>query len=109
MLAPPWQPTVFYPARGISMLWESDGEPSPAALAGVVGATRARLLALLGAPRSTTELAERLEQHAGGISQHLTALRAAGLVSSSRHGRAVLYVRTPLADRLVGEDAAATL
>jgi len=37
----------------------------------------------------------------GGVSQHLTVLRDAGLVSSQREGRSVLYVRTPLADGLV--------
>jgi len=38
----------------------------------------------------------------GGASQHLTALRDAGLVTSARHGRSVLYARSPLADQLVG-------
>jgi DNA-binding transcriptional ArsR family regulator len=97
---PPWQPTLLYPARGVELLWEP-GAPEPGqALAAVLGRTRAQLLATLDAPRSTTELARRLELSAGGISQHLTAMRDAGLVSAVRQGRVVLYMRTPLAERL---------
>jgi len=94
-----WQPTLFYPARGLELLWEP-GASAPDALAGVLGRGRADLLAHLDAPRSTTELARRLEVSAGGVSQHLSALKAAGLVSSSRRGREVLYLRTELAERL---------
>jgi hypothetical protein len=96
----PWQPTVVYPARGVSTLWEDAGA-APEGLARVLGETRARLLAALDAPRSTTELARRLGLSAGGISQHLSALKSAGLVSAGREGRLVLYVRTPRAEALL--------
>ena len=98
--SPPWQPTVVYPARGVALLWER-GAAAPDALAAVLGRARAELLAALEAPASTTELAGRLGRSAGGISEHLTALRDAGLVSAARQGRSVLSVRTPVADRLV--------
>ena len=98
--SPPWQPTLVYPARGIALLWER-GTAAPDALAAVLGRARAELLSALEAPASTTELAGRLGRSAGGISEHLTALRDAGLVSAARQGRSVLYVRTPVADRLV--------
>jgi DNA-binding transcriptional ArsR family regulator len=98
---PPWQSTLIYPARGVGTLWEPGDERTPEALAGVLGRTRAILLARLDAPRSTTDLARLVGITPGGASQHLGALRAAGLVASRRDGRAVLYVRTPLADRLV--------
>src|SRR4051794_18622272 len=101
---PPWQPTLVYPARGVAMLW-APGEAAPEGLASLVGRTRAELLVALDAPRSTTELAERLEVTPGGASQHLSVLRGAGLVSGNRDGRSVLYVRTPLADRLVAGEA----
>jgi DNA-binding transcriptional ArsR family regulator len=97
---PPWQFTVLYPARGIATLWE-DGARSPAGLQRLLGATRAAVLADLGAPRSTTELARRLSVSAGNASHHLKALQGAGLASSQRQGREVLYVRTPLGDGLV--------
>ncbi|MET0127081.1 MAG: metalloregulator ArsR/SmtB family transcription factor [Solirubrobacterales bacterium] len=97
----PWQPTLIYPARGVGLLWESASAPS-GALAKVVGRSRAQLLADLDAPRSTTDLAERLGMTAGGVSQHLSALRDSGLVSARRHGRQVLYCRSEIADELVG-------
>jgi DNA-binding transcriptional ArsR family regulator len=95
----PWQPTLIYPARGIATLWE-DAAPAPDGLARLLGATRAAVLMNLPAPRSTTELAERLSLSAATASHHLGALRDAGLVTSRRDGRAVLYVRTPLGDAL---------
>jgi DNA-binding transcriptional ArsR family regulator len=101
VLDPPWQPALCYPARGVALLWDPGTERAPEALAGVLGRTRAQILATLDAPRSTTELAEMLGITAGGASQHLTALRAAGLVAGRREGRAVLYSRTPAADALV--------
>jgi hypothetical protein len=55
----PWQPTLIYPARGIATLWE-DAAPAPDGLARPLGATRATVLADLAAPRSTTQVAERL-------------------------------------------------
>jgi DNA-binding transcriptional ArsR family regulator len=97
----PWQPTLIYPARGVALLWESAPAP-PDALVKVLGRSRATLLGDLDAPRSTTDLAARLGMTAGGVSQHLTALRDSGLVSSRRNGRQVLYCRSPLADELVG-------
>ncbi|MFF0265713.1 DUF5937 family protein [Kribbella sp. NPDC004536] len=96
-------PTVAYPARGIGTLWSPQPTPAPQALADLLGKPRASLLADLAAPTSTRELARRREVSPSAISQHLTALRAAGLVSRSRAGRVVLYARTPLADQLIGQ------
>jgi DNA-binding transcriptional ArsR family regulator len=97
----PWQPTVIYPARGIATLWE-DAAPAPEGLMRLLGSSRAAMLANLAAPRSTTELARRLSLSSATASHHVTALRDAGLVTGRREGRAVLYVRTPLGDALVG-------
>ncbi|MBA3408548.1 MAG: helix-turn-helix transcriptional regulator [Solirubrobacterales bacterium] len=90
----------IYPARGRELLWEP-GTAAPGALAAVIGRSRARLLTSLDAPRSTTELARRLELTTGAVSQHLGALRAAGLVTATRHGREVLHLRTEPAQRLL--------
>jgi DNA-binding transcriptional ArsR family regulator len=65
-----------------------------------MGASRARILAALDAPQSTTELAAQLELTPGGISQHLSVLSKAGLVASTREGRVVLYARTEVGDQL---------
>jgi DNA-binding transcriptional ArsR family regulator len=97
----PWQPTLIYPSRGLALLWEPGASAGPEALAGLLGRTRADLLTALSAPRSTTELASSLGLTPGGVSQHLTVLRRNGLVEGDRHGRSVLYLRTPAADRLV--------
>jgi hypothetical protein len=93
-------PQLAYPARGVATLWERRPE-DPEALGAVLGRARTRLLVELTAPASTTELARRTGMTAGGVSQQLTALRAAGLVSAHRHGRRVLNVRTALAEALL--------
>lgn len=103
----PWQPTVIYPARGVATLWET-GDGTPAGLAGVLGRTRGDLLAGLAGPASTSELAGRLRVTAGAVSQHVTALRGAGLVVSARLGRRTVHARTPLADALVSAAAVDT-
>ncbi|MCP3803556.1 winged helix-turn-helix domain-containing protein [Allokutzneria sp. A3M-2-11 16] len=97
-----WQPVLRYPPRGIATLWERGRDPVPDALAAVLGPSRAQLLAELDAPASTSELARRTGITAGGVSQQLTLLREAGLVTSHRTGRFVLYQRTPAADVLLG-------
>ena len=100
MIDPPWQPALLYPPRGIGLLWEP-GRRDPEALAGVVGRGKARVLAALDAELSTTQLAERLAVGAAGVSEHLGALRRAGLVRPRREGRQVLYARTAAGDALV--------
>jgi hypothetical protein len=99
---PQWQPTIFYPARGVGTLWEPQQPAAPQALAGVLGRVRAGVLTALDRPRSTTDLARTLGVSAGGVSQHLGALRAAGLVQGHRVGRVVLYRRSPAGDTLGG-------
>ncbi|MBO0841592.1 MAG: helix-turn-helix transcriptional regulator [Nocardioides sp.] len=101
-VGPEEPPVVFYPARGIGTLWTSDQVETPAALTALLGAARTRLLLLLGAPASSTELAVRLGVTTAAVNQHLRVMRDAGLLASARHGRSVLYRRTDLGDRLVG-------
>jgi len=100
MTEEPWQPTLIYPARGVALLWE-EAERAPEALAKVLGRSRAALLSDLGAPRTTTDLAQRLDMTPGGVSQHLSVLKDSGFVTARRNGRAVLYCRSELADQLV--------
>jgi DNA-binding transcriptional ArsR family regulator len=93
-------PQLAYPARGVATLWERSARP-PDALGALVGRGRARVLAELGTPLSTTELARRTGLTPGGVSQHLSTLRAAGLVVTHRQGRALLNARTAVADALL--------
>jgi DNA-binding transcriptional ArsR family regulator len=97
----PWQPVLRYPPRGVARLWDRDGADVSQALAAVLGRSRALLLTELDTPASTTDLARRTGLSPGGVSQHLTALRAAGLVSAHRIGRYVLYARTGIAELLL--------
>jgi DNA-binding transcriptional ArsR family regulator len=96
----PWPRAIIYPARGVGALWEQKGPTAPAALAGLLGRSRARLLAALESPASTTQLAKTLDLAAGAVGDHLRILLRAGLLERSRAGRSVLYRRTPLGDAL---------
>ncbi|GII77705.1 transcriptional regulator [Sphaerisporangium rufum] len=100
-IRPPLIPQVAYRARGTGTLWEQRPSPRTDAIAAVIGRSRTLLLAELAAPASTTELARRTGISAAGVSQHLTALREAGLVSTHRAGRFVLYARTAAAESLI--------
>ncbi|MCI2236984.1 DUF5937 family protein [Paenibacillus sp. TRM 82003] len=95
-------PVLMYGARGVGTLWRPRRPPAPAALADLLGRTRAELLTELAAPASSTELAARRGVTVPAVNQHLRALRATGLLDSERHGRSVVYRRSELGDALVG-------
>ncbi|MEV7188773.1 winged helix-turn-helix domain-containing protein [Kitasatospora sp. NPDC093102] len=99
----PWPKALVYRARGTSALWEraSPGPDAQATLAALLGRSRARLLAELGTPASTSQLARSLGMAPGAVGDHLAVLRASGLLARARSGRAVLYRRTTLGDALV--------
>ncbi|MEY9933678.1 DNA-binding transcriptional ArsR family regulator [Catenulispora sp. GP43] len=100
---PASEPWILYPARGLATLAERVVPPPPGpALERLLGAPRARLLLMLAEPVTTTELARQLQVTPGAVSQHLKVLLNAGLTSRARHGRSVLYARSPLGDSLAG-------
>lgn len=96
-----WQPTVIYGVRGINLLWDPAADPPPKALTAVVGGTRAAMLGALATPRTTADLARSLELTAGAVSQHVTILRNAGLLTSHRTGRVVRHLRSDAGEHLV--------
>jgi DNA-binding transcriptional ArsR family regulator len=102
MLDLPWQPTLIYPARGIAGLWQAPAAQPPAALGRLLGRTRAKLLLALAEPASTAVLARRFGQSPSGVSEHLSALRDAGLLTSYRVRHQVVYERTPLGIAVAG-------
>lgn len=104
-ISPDEPPMIMYGARGVGALWEAEAPPTTRALVGLVGRARARLLVLLGEPASSTELAVRLGVTPTAVNQHLRAMKAAGLLTTARHGRSVLYLRSDLGDRLVASAA----
>jgi DNA-binding transcriptional ArsR family regulator len=98
--APPWQPSLIYAARGLADLWQPPPSPAPEALVRLLGPNRAAILDGLDQPASTSWLADRHGLAASSVSAHLAVLRDAGLVTSHRHRRRVLYARTGLGDAL---------
>lgn len=97
----PHRIALCYPARGFGSLWQRTGAASGRSLEAVIGKTRARLLRALDRPWTVSELATLLAITSGAVSQHLSALRAAGLVVSRRSGKEVTSLRTALGHALV--------
>lgn len=97
----PDPPQLVYPARGVGLLWQARPAPRTDTLSAVLGRSRALLLTELETPASTTQLAHRTGLSPAGVSQYLTALRNAGLVTAHRAGRSVLYARTTAAETLL--------
>ncbi|MDX6656571.1 MAG: hypothetical protein QOH62_1364 [Solirubrobacteraceae bacterium] len=97
----PWQPAIIYAPAGVAELWAPPSAEREDALERLLGRRRAGVLTGLATPVSTLDLAARLGASPAGVSAHLHALRAAGLVAGAREGRAVLYARTPAGDALL--------
>lgn len=100
ILDPPYQPTLIYGARGVATAFTAPVAPADA-LVQLLGRSRALLLAALDEPAGTGRLAIALDRTAGTVSEHLHALRAAGLVDVRRIGKASRWQRTELGDALV--------
>ncbi|MFK0153588.1 ArsR/SmtB family transcription factor [Streptomyces sp. NPDC090493] len=77
------------------------GQAKTNPLGRVIGHARLVLLADLGRPRTTTELAGRLHMSPSTVSYHLVRLHRVGLLNRTREGSRVYYRRTSEADRLV--------
>jgi DNA-binding transcriptional ArsR family regulator len=95
------QPALIYPPRGLAELWQDSRPEQVDPLSALVGRTRARLLAILALPRTTTQLAEQLGLSPPAVSGHLKILRDTALVTAQRRGRMVLYQRTAAATALL--------
>lgn len=94
-------PMILYPARGQGAMWGGSDERGPDAAAALLGSTRARLLAALAEPASSTELGIRFSVSASAVNQHLRVLHAGGLVTAARYGRSMLYLRSELGAALL--------
>jgi DNA-binding transcriptional ArsR family regulator len=83
-------------------LLTTPGSGSHRALAALLGRTRAQALeAISHAPCTTGRLAELLSVSPATSSEHATVLRQSGLISTTRHGSAVLHSLTPLGSAML--------
>lgn len=99
---PPAQPTLFYPAQGVTAAWARDPLAREQALAALLGPARARILLAAGEARTTSRVAADEGSAVSTASHHLTVLRDSGLIASERAGARMLHRRTPLGEALVG-------
>lgn len=89
---------VVYPAlTPLPLIEEAPADP----LGKLLGRTRAAVLRLAATDRTTTELARELRISAPSVSGHTKALRAAGLIATTRTGKAVIHSLTPLGGKLL--------
>ncbi|MFI7080047.1 winged helix-turn-helix domain-containing protein [Micromonospora sp. NPDC049903] len=95
----PHRYAVVYPCS--AMLADPSRNPPPEALSRLLGPVRAKILTLLDAPKSPTQLVALTGYGFGSVGGHLDVLLQAQLVGRRRSGRSVLYFRTPGGDLLV--------
>jgi len=114
MLERPHRYALVYPVSG-ALADTGSTRAGADGLARLIGPNRARVLRLLGEPRSTTQLASLTGLPLGAVGNHLRVLLEAGAVLRRRAGREVLYWRTALGDALAasapdlgGDEAAAS-
>lgn len=96
---------IVYPAlTPLPILQQApSGHSDP--LSALLGRTRAAVLQLTACPRTTTNLASELTISAATVSGHTKALRAAGLIVTTRAGKAVQHSVTPLGSMLLDSAA----
>ncbi|MFB8187999.1 DUF5937 family protein [Microbacterium sp. NPDC055988] len=99
---PPAQPTLFYPARGVTAGWARDAAETTEALGALLGPARAGILLRAGTARTTSQVAQEAGIAISTASHHLAVLRDAGLIGSERDGARMLHLRTPLGEAMVG-------
>lgn len=97
---PPWPYAIVYPARGVAELLGAPARADDAALADLLGTTRAMILRALATRATTTQLAARLGLGLGTVGDHLAVLRRADLITGIRVGRSVHYQHTALGEVL---------
>ncbi len=100
----PHRYALTYLCSGV--LAEARRAPVPAPLMALLGPGRARILILLDAPKSTTQLVALTGLGLGSVGRHLKILLDAHLIQRRRAGRSVLYSRTRPGDILVSAQSA---
>lgn len=90
-------PVLIYPVARTT----ATALPSNPGLPALIGRTRAAVLESVGTGCGTTELARRIGVSPASSSEHMTALRDAGLIMSRRDGQRMLHQLTRLGRALL--------
>ncbi|MGJ5759379.1 MarR family transcriptional regulator [Streptomyces galbus] len=101
---PELNPVLVYPAnRGLRLLTEGAGTAQRAALARLLGRTRAAVLEEIAASNDATggQLARRLGISAASASEHAATMRDANLIISQRVANSVRHSLSPLGQALL--------
>lgn len=112
---PELPPVLVYPAAAQLASAPGGGDAARPAeeqrqrtLGKLVGHTRSVVLRAIGDGATTSELARRAGVSLASASQHACVMREAGLVTTLRHGNAVLHTVTPLGAALLKGGAVAS-
>jgi len=101
---PDLPPVLVYPVQH-DLVLSARARGSESSLSSLVGPTRAIILDSIESGYSTTELARRVGVTPGSISQHTAVMRDAGLILTSRVGKAVVHTLTPAGTALLDASA----
>jgi DNA-binding transcriptional ArsR family regulator len=93
---PELPPTLVYPIGQEFRWWHATQPASTRSLDALLGGTRSAVLRSVDHESTTSQLARRLDTSVTSVSRHAAVLRDAGLITSHRHGQAVLHTLTPL-------------
>jgi DNA-binding transcriptional ArsR family regulator len=91
---------LAYPAGPGLPVQVAEGHQDP--LAAVLGRTRSQVLRLLADEHTTTGVARLAGISPASASEHITALRGAGLIATVRDGATAHHRRTSLGTLLTG-------
>ncbi|WP_078910603.1 helix-turn-helix transcriptional regulator [Streptomyces sp. NRRL S-87] len=111
LVDPELPPVLVYPAAAQLVSAAAPRRTDPGAhktLGKLVGHTRSVVLRAIGDGATTSELARRAGVSLASASQHACVMREAGLVTTLRHGNAVLHTVTPLGAALLKGGAVAS-
>jgi DNA-binding transcriptional ArsR family regulator len=84
----------LYPLPGFLRMLDGNGALPTSALEALLGPQRAAILQMLDRPCQAGDVARRLTLTPGGVTHHLKALEASGLIVRERDARTVVVHRT---------------
>ncbi|HEY4020792.1 MAG TPA: helix-turn-helix domain-containing protein [Pseudonocardiaceae bacterium] len=94
-------PILIFPIEQDRQSTRLAEERARRSLEALMGATRAAVFQAVGSGATTTELAHSLSTSLASVSRHTRVLRDAGLITTHRHGAAVMHALTPLGTSLL--------